>query len=341
MQPFPSGDLNTLYKAGCGFRPGYDSLSTSPVPRIIGGQKSRPGEWPWIVSIQTQGHHFCGGSVIHSWWVLSAAHCFHDIRPQDVRVAAGSVTLGVGGVTRRVRRILSHPSYSRTTYDSDLALLLLSRPLPPGRGLGLVCLPGELDEEEDAGQWGSCFVAGWGTTEYGQERVSGVLREAGVRILDWLRCMWWMGTLTQNMVCARLEEGGRDACQVRAPRPEPPFPSAPPPPIPSPAQGPLPQLPPNRVRLSHCPTHPQGAGPPPGRCTDPPEGPQLHPRRPPTPSCPWAGDAPPPGASSFTRPRLPRSREGGFVPILPPPGTSLLGSLPPARPAPLASSCPS
>ncbi|XP_048690014.2 serine protease 55 isoform X1 [Caretta caretta] len=202
-----------VWVTGCGFRPGYDSLSTSPVPRIIGGQKSRPGEWPWIVSIQTQGHHFCGGSVIHSWWVLSAAHCFHDIRPQDVRVAAGSVTLGVGGVTRRVRRILSHPSYSRTTYDSDLALLLLSRPLPPGRGLGLVCLPGELDEEEDAGQWGSCFVAGWGTTEYGQERVSGVLREAGVRILDWLRCMWWMGTLTQNMVCARLEEGGRDACQ--------------------------------------------------------------------------------------------------------------------------------
>ncbi|CAM4641047.1 unnamed protein product [Lepidochelys kempii] len=46
--------------------------------------------------------------------------------------------------------------------------LRVSRPLAPGRGLGLVCLPGELDEEEDAGQWGSCFVAGWGTTEYGE-----------------------------------------------------------------------------------------------------------------------------------------------------------------------------
>nr|XP_042703190.1 serine protease 55-like [Chrysemys picta bellii] len=201
-----------IWATGCGFRPGYDSPSLSPAPRIIGGQKSRPGEWPWVVSLQTQGHHFCGGSVIHSWWVLSAAHCFHDTRPQDVTVAAGSVTLGMGGVTRRVRRILSHPSYSRSTYDSDLALLLLSRPLPPGRGLGLVCLPGEPDDEDD-GQWGSCYVAGWGTTEYGQETVSGALREAGVRIVDWLRCMWWMGALTQNMVCAGHEEGGRDACQ--------------------------------------------------------------------------------------------------------------------------------
>ncbi|KAM9111702.1 serine protease 55-like [Pangshura tecta] len=240
------------WATGCGFRPGYDS--PSPAPRIIGGQKSRPGEWPWVVSLQTQGHHFCGGSIIHSWWVLSAAHCFHDSRPQDVTVAAGSVTLGVGGVTRRVRRILSHPSYSRSTYDSDLALLLLSRPLPPGRGLGLVCLPGgpEDEDDEDDGQWGSCYVAGWGTTEAGagaggaaggrggrgpwlggshrgvrpggshrpaapslagQERGPGALREAAVRLVDWLRCMWWMGALTQNMVCAGHEQGGRDACQ--------------------------------------------------------------------------------------------------------------------------------
>ncbi|XP_067412406.1 serine protease 55-like [Emydura macquarii macquarii] len=127
-------------------------------------------------------------------------------------VAAGSVTLGVGGVTRRVQRILAHPSYSRSTYDSDIALLQLSRPLAPDRGLSPVCLPGDPEGGDDS-QWGSCYVAGWGTTEYGQERVSGALREAGVLVVDWLRCMWWMGALTQNMVCAGHEEGGRDACQ--------------------------------------------------------------------------------------------------------------------------------
>nr|XP_025036211.1 serine protease 55-like isoform X2 [Pelodiscus sinensis] len=200
------------WASGCGFRPGYDSTGPSSASRIIGGHKSHPGEWPWIVSLQIQGQHFCGGSIIHYWWVLSAAHCFHDTRPQDVLVAAGTVTLGMGGVTRRVRQILRHPSYSRKTYDSDLALLLLSRPLPPGRELGFVCLPGEPDDEDDS-QWGSCYVAGWGTTKYGQERVSRALLEVGVQVVDWLRCMWWMGALTQNMICAGHEEGGRDACQ--------------------------------------------------------------------------------------------------------------------------------
>uniref|UniRef100_A0A8C8S433 Peptidase S1 domain-containing protein n=1 Tax=Pelusios castaneus TaxID=367368 RepID=A0A8C8S433_9SAUR len=206
------GCYSAVAYLSCGFRPGFDKPSSSPAPRIIGGQKSRPGEWPWIVSLQSHGQHFCGGSIIHAWWVLSAAHCFHNIRPQAVMVVAGSVTLGVGGVTRRVRQILAHPSYSRTTYDSDIALLQLSQPLVPGRDLSRVCLPEDSDSGDD-GQWHSCYVAGWGTTKYGQEQVSVALREAGVLIVDWLRCMWWMGALTHNMVCAGYEEGGRDACQ--------------------------------------------------------------------------------------------------------------------------------
>ncbi|XP_074839017.1 zinc finger MYND domain-containing protein 15 [Carettochelys insculpta] len=166
--------------SGCGLQPAPSSAS-----RIIGGQASRPGEWPWIVSLQTQGHHFCGGSIIHPWWVLSAAHCFPQTRPQEVLVAAGSVTLGIGGVIRRVRRILLHPSYSRSTYDSDLALLLLSRPLPPGRGLGPLCLPAEMDEDDS--QWGGCRVAGWGTTQYGQDGGSGALLEVGMEFVTGYR----------------------------------------------------------------------------------------------------------------------------------------------------------
>ncbi|KAM9094836.1 tryptase isoform X2 [Sarcophilus harrisii] len=54
--------------------------------RITGGQASRITRWPWQVSLQYKYYHLCGGSLIHSEWVITAAHCFQK-PPKDIALA--------------------------------------------------------------------------------------------------------------------------------------------------------------------------------------------------------------------------------------------------------------
>ncbi|KAJ7313332.1 hypothetical protein JRQ81_004624 [Phrynocephalus forsythii] len=179
--------------------------------RIVGGEKAAPGKWPWVVSVQTQTFHFCGGSIVHPWWILSAAHCFTD-RRNGIRVAAGSHVLGQQNVTRWVRKIHLHPLYNSKTYDHDIALLLLEKPIPYSQYHSPLCLPGH-DIVPNENMWQGCFVAGWGLTKPGTKLGSYTLLDVQVGLVDWNLCWRWLRSLTKNMLCAGYEEGGRDACQ--------------------------------------------------------------------------------------------------------------------------------
>ncbi|XP_061447055.1 transmembrane protease serine 9-like isoform X1 [Rhineura floridana] len=133
--------------------------------RIVGGSAAIPGKWPWVVSVQTSTYHFCGGSIVHPWWVLSAAHCFTE-RSDNIKVAAGSNFLGRHNVTRWVRKIHIHPEYNTRTYNNDIALLLLERPVPYSLYHSPLCMPDHSIVPDD-NMWEGCFVAGWGLTKPG------------------------------------------------------------------------------------------------------------------------------------------------------------------------------
>jgi len=43
--------------------------------RITGGSSAARGQFPWHVALIINGAWMCGGSLISSTWVLTAAHC--------------------------------------------------------------------------------------------------------------------------------------------------------------------------------------------------------------------------------------------------------------------------
>ncbi len=50
-------------------------LTFSLVVRIVNGADADQYEWPWIAALLNNGRQFCGGSLIDSKHILTAAHC--------------------------------------------------------------------------------------------------------------------------------------------------------------------------------------------------------------------------------------------------------------------------
>lgn len=44
--------------------------------RLLNGNAVTAGMWPWIASIQKNGIHVCGGTLVSAYVVLSSADCF-------------------------------------------------------------------------------------------------------------------------------------------------------------------------------------------------------------------------------------------------------------------------
>ncbi|XP_047998965.1 trypsin 5G1-like [Leguminivora glycinivorella] len=189
---------------------------------IIGGHTVTIEDAPFIVALYYKPEDedyqaFCGGSIIHERFILTAAHCtyFIDWIQQEnatKRVLIGSDRLNTGGVFIDVEQEFNHEefSFSNMTIENDIALLKLKEPVPFGCKVAKVKLP-DADFELEPGTLVN--VTGWG--DIGNSTgLENELRQTIVPIVSNECCKEAFSDfagLTEKHMCAGSK--GHDSCQ--------------------------------------------------------------------------------------------------------------------------------
>ena len=205
------GDATNINPSNCGSRPVY--LAYDDPTKIVGGTTARIGDWGWQVAMNYNGGFTCGGSVLNSQWIVTAAHCVYG------RTTASLYSFDIGihdrlapeawAVNRKVSKIIIHPSYTQTNSRNDIALMKLSAPITYSNYIIPVCIP-----TESASMAGKTAIAtGWGTTRSGGT-VSRYLLQVSLPWLTDARCAQKYPTVdVSNAICAGETGGNKDTCQ--------------------------------------------------------------------------------------------------------------------------------
>lgn len=141
--------------------------------RIIGGSHAIPHSWPWIVFYEERKPCLgaplwtctgnCGGTLIDSRHVLTAAHCINTKNTTQTTITAGMHNKLILKETRQVKQvehICIHPGYinNEIFIQNDIAILRLSSPVQINKYIQICCLPGPEPQH-----YTTVIVSGWGS----------------------------------------------------------------------------------------------------------------------------------------------------------------------------------
>lgn len=209
---------------------GENQKIKSRIRRIVGGVKSRPGEWPWQVSLRINGTQWCAGSILSENFILTAAHCFDavhtSLKAEDWYIHIGDHHLSRYDTSEQriqAKRIIAHAKYNLAGYGNkpkqwamghhDIALMQLKHSIKFNvTTRPTVCLP---DRRKRIHDYYNCYVVGWGHTSFNGTQPD-ELRHAKVYTVPNSVCnkevAYNNSVNPKELICAGYKNGGIDAC---------------------------------------------------------------------------------------------------------------------------------
>ncbi|XP_022826475.1 collagenase-like [Spodoptera litura] len=184
--------------------------------RIVGGSTARLGQFPYQAGlvIELSGRTgVCGGSLLNSRRVLTAAHCWNDGQNQARRftVVLGSIQLYSGGTRLSTSSVAMHGSWNPSLVRNDIAMITLPSAVSTSGNIGFIALPsGNELNNQFAGA--TATASGFGLTRDGGS-VSGALSHVNLPVITNAVCRNTFPLIIQSSNVCTSGANGRSTCQ--------------------------------------------------------------------------------------------------------------------------------
>lgn len=219
--------------------PSSDYLDRFPVPpecgvsnasfsRVVGGVDAKLGDFPWMALLGYKGRSgsptrwLCGGSLISTHHILTAAHCIHNHENDLYVVRLGELDLaredeGAIPIDVLIKYKMKHEGYNPKSFTNDIGLLVLEQRIQFTDLIKPICIPDTSELRANNFENYNPFIAGWGDTEFRGPSASH-LQVLQLPVVSNEYCKnayssYKAQVIDERVLCAGFKKGGKDACQ--------------------------------------------------------------------------------------------------------------------------------